>query len=179
MARDGVHRVPLQQIADEAGVSKGLLLYHFNTKDAMVLEAMNWVLEATSARIRRRLDETQDPSLHLAALLDAIWIGPEANRDFFRFYLDGVEFGARTPGFEGFAARGREIIQGMYADVISSGGDVFQVTDPQTAALQMRAIIEGFFLQWLQTSDWRSNHAEFKALCLASLTRVLGASPLP
>lgn len=178
MARDGVHRVPLQQIADEAEVSKGLLLYHFNTKDAMVLEAMNWVLEATAARIRLRLQEAEDPGLHLATLLDAIWIGPEANRDFFRFYLDGVEFGARTPGFEEFGERGREIIEGLYSDVISAGrqGGVFHVADAAVAALQMRAVIEGFFLQWLQTTDWRSNHGHFKELCLASLNRVLGAA---
>ena len=178
MARDGVHRVPLQQIADEAGVSKGLLLYHFTTKDAMVLEAMNWVLEATAARIRARLREADDPGVHLAALLDAIWIAPEANHDFFRFYLDGVEFQARSPGFEEFGERGRAIIEGLYADVIAAGveGGVFDVADPQIAAVQMRAVIEGSFLQWLQTSDWRSNHGYYKNLCLDSLTLVLGAS---
>ena len=45
MARDGVHRVPLQQIATEAGVSKGLLIYHFQTKDGLVLASLEWVLE--------------------------------------------------------------------------------------------------------------------------------------
>lgn len=180
MARDGVHRVPLQQIADAAGVSKGLLLYHFNTKDAMVLEAMNWVLEATAARIRSRLDEADDPGQRLTALVDAIWIGPEANRDFFRFYLDGVEFQARTPGFAEFGERGREIIEGLYKDVISHGvqGGSFAVGDPDGSAVQMRAVIEGCFLQWLQTRDWRDNHTRFKRLCLDALNRVL-RTPAP
>ncbi|HJR92440.1 MAG TPA: TetR/AcrR family transcriptional regulator [Acidimicrobiia bacterium] len=175
MARDGVHRVPLQQIADAAGVSKGLLLYHFNTKDAMVLEAMNWVLEATAARIRSRLDAADDPGQRLTALVDAIWIGPEANRDFFRFYLDGVEFQARTPGFAEFGERGRKIIEGLYRDVISDGmqSGSFAVGDPDESAVQMRAVIEGCFLQWLQTSDWRDNHISFKRLCLDALNRVL------
>ena len=61
MARDGVHRVPLQQIATEAGVSKGLLIYHFQTKDGLVLASLEWVLEATEARIRDHLAESDDP----------------------------------------------------------------------------------------------------------------------
>ena len=52
MAREGVHRTPLDRIADEAGVSKGLLLYYFETKDALALAAMGWVLAATAARVR-------------------------------------------------------------------------------------------------------------------------------
>jgi AcrR family transcriptional regulator len=178
MARDGVHRVPLQQVAEEAGVSKGLLLYHFATKDAMVLAAMDWVLEATAARIRQRLDAIEDPGRRLEAVLDAIWVDPEANRDFFRFYLDGVEHQARSPEFDEFGARGRAVINGLYADVIREGvaDGVFEVDDVATAAEQMRAVIEGTFLQWLQRSDWRETYADYKAMCLATLHRVLARS---
>jgi AcrR family transcriptional regulator len=176
MARDGVHRVPLQQIAEEAGVSKGLLLYHFATKDAMVLAAMDWVLEATGARIRERMRGVTRPQDLLPAVLDAIWIDPEANRDFFRFYLDGVEHQARSPEFDEFGERGRSIIETLYGDVIGEGVDagIFCVDDVGMAATQMRGVIEGLFLGWLQTTDWRATHPHFKSLCLQSLQRVLG-----
>lgn len=176
MARDGVHRVPLQQIADEAGVSKGLLLYHFATKDAMVLAAMEWVLEATAARIRRGIEQVVDPEALLPAVLDAIWIDPEANRAFFRFYLDGVEHQARSPEFAEFGERGRAIIDALYADVITQGSEagVFHVSDVGNAAVEVRAVIEGLFLQWLQTADWKAGHARFKHLCQCALRRVLG-----
>ena len=176
MARDGVHRVPLQQIAEEAGVSKGLLLYHFATKDAMVLAAMDWVLEATAERIRQRVRAVTRPQELLSAVLDAIWVDPAANRDFFRFYLDGVEHQARSPEFAEFGERGRRIIEGLYRDVIAEGSEagVFCVDDVDAAAVEMRAAIEGLFLVWLQTTDWKSSHPRFKGLCLEALERVLG-----
>jgi TetR/AcrR family transcriptional repressor of bet genes len=176
MARDGVHRVPLQQVATEAGVSKGLLIYHFHTKDGLVLAALEWVLEATEARIRKVLAESDDPANSISNVVDAIWWKPDANRDFFRFYLDGVEHQARSPEFDEFADKGRSIMNTFYREMIVAGVDagVLQVGDPTIGAIQMRALIEGMFLQWLQTSDWRSNHAMYKEQCRQALLRVLG-----
>lgn len=178
MARDGVHRVPLQKIAEEAGVSKGLLLYHFASKDSMVLEAMQWVLEATAARIRRHIRHAEGTDGVLAAILDAIWIEPEANRDFIRFYLDGVEHEARSPQFDEFGDRGRSVINGLYEEVIRDGVQqgCFSVEDPEAAAIQMRGIIEGVFLQWLQRRDWRESHRAHRELCHEALERLLRAA---
>ena len=178
MARDGVHRVPLQQISTEAGVSKGLLIYHFQTKDGLVLAALEWVLESTEARIREHLAESDDPVTAISKVVGAVWIGPEANRDFFRFYLDGVEHQARSPEFDEFADRARSIMNTFYLEVIVAGmkAGVFDVEDPTVAAIQMRAVIEGTFLQWLQTSDWRTNHQDYKEHCRQALLRVVGAT---
>ena len=181
MARDGVHRVPLQQISTEAGVSKGLLIYHFQTKDGLVLAALEWVLDATEARIRKRLADSDDPAGAISNVIDAVWVNPEANRDFFRFYLDGVEHQARSREFDQFADKGRSIMNTFYRDVIVAGVDagVLEVEDPTVAAIQMRALIEGMFLQWLQTSDWRTNHPQYKEHCRQALFRVLGATTFP
>ena len=177
MARDGVHRVPLQEIATEAGVSKGLLIYHFSTKDGLVLASLEWVLEATEARIRRRLDQSDDPARAISNVIDEVWSSPEANRDFFRFYLDGVEHQARSPEFEQFADKARSIMNSFYRELIVAGirAGVLDVEDPDVAAIQMRAVIEGMFLQWLQTTDWRTSHAEYRESCRRALLRVLGA----
>ena len=178
MARDGVHRVPLQQIATEAGVSKGLLIYHFSTKDGLVLASLEWVLEATEARIRRRLADSDDPARAISNVIDEVWSDPEANRDFFRFYLDGVEHQARSPEFDQFADKSRAIMNSFYREVIISGVEagVLEVDNPDGAAIQMRALIEGMFLQWLQTTDWRGEHARYRESCRRALLRVLGAT---
>jgi AcrR family transcriptional regulator len=184
MARDGVHRAPLQEIAAEAGVSKGLLIYHFQTKDGLVLAALEGVLAATEARIRERLGESADPARAISTVVDAVWVGPEANRDFFRFYMDGVEHEARSPEFEEFADRAASIMNSFYREVIVAGVEagVLEVEDPTAGAVVMRAVIEGMFLQWVQTRDWRTNHSRYKDLCRETLLRALGAlhqSPAP
>jgi len=53
---------------------------------------------------------------------------------------------------------------------------VLQVDDPTVAAIQMRAVIEGMFLQWLQTSNWRADHPGYREHCRQALLRVLGAT---
>jgi AcrR family transcriptional regulator len=177
MARDGVHRVPLHEIAAEAGVSKGLLIYHFQTKDGLVLAALEWVLATTEARIRERLAGSADPTEAISTVVDAVWVSPEANRDFFRFYLDGVEHQARSPEFDEFADRAASIMNSFYREVIVSGVEagVLTVDDPTAAAIQMRAVIEGMFLQWVQTHDWRTNHDIYREWCRQTLLRALGA----
>ena len=40
----------------------------------------------------------------------------------------------------------------------------------------MRALIDGTFLTWLPRDDWRESHPRFKALCHASLLRLLGGT---
>ncbi|HET9202505.1 MAG TPA: TetR/AcrR family transcriptional regulator [Acidimicrobiia bacterium] len=177
MARDGVHRVPLQQIAAEAGVSKGLLIYHFQTKDGLVLAALEWVLETTEARIRERLAGSSDPAEAISTVVDAVWVGPEANHDFFRFYMDGVEHQARSPEFDEFADKAASIMNSYYREVIVAGiqAGVLRVEDPTAGAIQMRGVIEGMFLQWVQTSDWRTNHGVYREWCRQILLKALGA----
>jgi AcrR family transcriptional regulator len=177
MARDGVHRAPLQEIAVEAGVSKGLLIYHFQTKDGLVLAALEWVLATTEARIRGRLASTTEPAEAISTVVDAVWVGPEANYDFFRFYLDGVEHQARSPEFDEFAGRAEAIMNSFYRELIVAGVDAgaLDVEDATVGAIQMRAVIEGMFLQWVQTPDWRTNHGRYREWCRQALLKALGA----
>src|SRR5206468_11006212 len=96
MTRRGGHRLSLQDVADEAGVSKGMVLYYFKTKENLYLTTMRWALERTEARIRQRIGAADDPREAITALVDAVFVGPEQNRDFYLLYLDLVEHAARV-----------------------------------------------------------------------------------
>lgn len=177
MARYGSHRMSLQDVADEAGVSKALLLYHFGTKDALLLAAMKWAVERTDERIRGRLESGGSAEEQISALVDAIFIDPEANRLFYMFYLDLIEHAGRVPSFGELSEMLTRIINGLYGEVIARGVEegVFDVPDVDVAARDMRALIEGTFLQWIQTDDWRESHQAWKEHCREGLLRLLGA----
>ena len=179
ITRQGSHRLSLQDVADEAGVSKGMVLYYFKSKEHLFLVTMRWALERTEARIRRRIAGVDDPHEVIAALIDAVFVGPEQNRDFYLLYLDLIEHAARVPSFGRLSGMAHGIINGLYEEVIRDGmaRGGFGVEDPVAAAAAMRALIEGTFLGWLQRDDWRAAHAEFKALCHRSLLTLLGARP--
>jgi AcrR family transcriptional regulator len=177
MSRRGSPRMSLQEVADEAEVSKALILYHFGTKDALLFEAMKWALERTEERIRGGLESSDDPHDQIGTLIEAIFIEPEANREFYLFYLDLTEHAGRIPRFGEFSSMLSEIINGLFSEVISGGvrDGVFDVDDVDVAARHMRALIEGTFLQWMQTDDWRENHGAWKEQCREALLRLLGA----
>lgn len=176
MAKHGSHRMSLQDVADDAGISKALVLYHFGTKDALLLSAMKWAVERTAERIREGMGPGRTPEAQITALVDAIFIEPNANRDFYFFYLDLVEHVGRVPSFGQLSVMLQEIINGLYRDVISDGVEegAFHVNDLDVAARNMRALIEGTFLQWVQTSDWKANHGAWKDQCRLALLRLLG-----
>jgi len=178
MARRGSHRTSLQDIADEAGVSKALLLYHFGTKDALLFAAMKYAVERTETRIRTEIESGGRACDQVTALIDSIFIDPDANRDFYLFYVDLVEHAGRVPSFGELSTMLVETINSMYAKVITTGVEdgVFSVTDVGVAARNMRALIEGTFLQWMQTDDWRENHRAWKQRCLEGVLALLGTT---
>jgi TetR/AcrR family fatty acid metabolism transcriptional regulator len=178
MARQGGHRLSLQDIADEAGVSKGLVLYHFKSKERLYLTTMRWALVRTAQRIRARVTEVEDPKATITALVDAIFVDPERNHRFTLVYLDLIEHAARAPSFGELSATTYEIINGLYADLIADGVErgVFAVDDVDAAAAMMRAYIEGTLVTWLQDDDWRAAHEGYRARCETGLLRLLGAA---
>ena len=175
MARSGSNRLNLQDIADHAGVSKGLVLYHFGTKNAVLQHAMQWALLETAGRIRASLEAADDRLDRLGPLLDAIFVSPEANRDFHLVYLDLVEHSVREEAFADLPATTREIIEALYADVLRAGvaDGVFAVDDVDESALLMRVVIDGTFLQWLQRPDWPDCHADYRRRCHDALQVLL------
>lgn len=177
IARQGGHRLSLQDIADEAGVSKGLVLYHFKSKDRLFLTTMRWALLRTARRIRERIEGVADPRDIITALVRAVFVDPDKNHEFTLLYLDLVEHAARVPSFGELSTMTREIINGLYAEVIAVGaaGGVFDVADVDEAAAAMRAYIEGTLLTWLQ-DDWRTTHERYRARCEQGLLRLLGAT---
>lgn len=176
MAHSGSHRISLREVATEAGVSKALLLYHFGTKEALLFAAMKWALERTAVRIRGGLESASRPREQIGALIDAIFVDAEANREFYLFYLDLVEHASRSPGFGELSGTLDQIINGLFAEVIGNGvtDGVFSVDDVDVAARHMRALIEGTFLQWIQTTDWRESHSQWKSDCRVALLLLLG-----
>jgi AcrR family transcriptional regulator len=153
------------------------VLYHFKSKDRLFLTTMRWALARTARRIRERIAAASGSRAALTALVDAVFVDPDKNHDFTLLYLDLVEHAARVPAFGELPEMTRDIINGLYAEVIAAGvsDGVFRVDDVDEAAGAMRAYIEGTLLTWLQ-SDWRTTHELYRRRCESGLLRLLGAT---
>ena len=171
----GVHRVALEDIAERAGVSKGLLLYYFKTKENLVLSTMRWALSATADRIRQAMAAAHSPEAKVLAMIDAIWIGPETNRGFYLTYVDLATYAARNETFTALSATFHSIVDALYADAVREGvaAGAFAVDDVDEAATVIRAVIDGLFLQWMQDRAWKRRHEAYKDVCKRAVLEYL------
>jgi AcrR family transcriptional regulator len=177
IASKGIERTTLQDITDAAGVSKALAVYYFKTKENLLLAAIRWVLGRVAERMTGVVDSAEAPEDKVRAMVDAIFVDPRRNRDFYLAYTALIGEAARNERFNELNVTFRSIMNAAYADLIRSGeGGVFAVDSVEEAAMGVRAIIDGFFLQWLEESDWVDLHQRYKAMCAKALLRYLGAA---
>ena len=175
----GVHRVPLEEIAVAAGLSKGLVIYYFKTKENLVLETMHWALDATADRVRQAMSKASTPHGKVLAMIDGIWTGAETNRRFYLLYLDLAGHAARVHHFTRLSATFHSVVNALYAEVIAQGvaDGAFAVEDPEEGAVALRAIIDGLFLQWLQEADWERLHPWYRETCKRAAVAYLTSTP--
>ncbi|TCJ14860.1 TetR family transcriptional regulator [Rubrobacter taiwanensis] len=175
MGEKGTGNFSLQDVADRAGVSKAILPYYFGSKENLILLTMRWVLTRVEERIRAAIAGATTAEGKVSAALDAIFVGPEANREFYLTYLDLLGYAARVDSFGDVGVAFRDIINDLYADIIRQGEKegVFRVGEVEEAAATMRAIIDGLFIQWVQERDWRKLHPRYREVCKRSVLTYL------
>jgi AcrR family transcriptional regulator len=60
-------------IAARAGLTRGALNHHFESKDELVVEAVSHLLRTTTAEIRTYADQVKSGSLSIADFVDRLW----------------------------------------------------------------------------------------------------------
>jgi AcrR family transcriptional regulator len=175
MARAGTQQLSLRGIAKQLDVSPALLVYHFGSKDNLLIETIHWALAGTVRRIQHRIEGMTDPLEAMAELMEAVFVDARANRDFHLIYMDLVQYAVRRESFAKLTDLLHQHINDTYAVVIRQGVEAgaFEADDVELAARQVRAIVEGGFLQWLQEEDWEQTHAALQRDCHAAVLRLL------
>ena len=177
MGEKGLGRLSLQDVADDAGVSKAILPYYFESKENLILLTMRWVLARVAQRIREAIGRADNAEAKVSAMLDAIFVSGESNRRFYLVFFDFLGYAARNDRFADVGATFHEICNGLYAEVVRVGQDegVFNDTDAREAATVVRALVDGLFTQWIQDKDWEKTHAEYREICKRSVLAYLTA----
>ncbi len=87
-SRHGYHGASLQDVADEAGVAKSLLHYHFASKEHLLIELQAAHFRQVAGAVRERL-AARPPSVESALdALDQVWDSIVATRRQFPFVLE-------------------------------------------------------------------------------------------
>lgn len=175
VAEKGFSDVTLEDIAVRAGVSKGVTLYHFDSKDDLFRELFGWLIDSIHARMREAVARADDPVSKVRALVAIIFPSPGKNRAFFRAYLNFCGLAARRESFreigERFYAGCLEIDRGIVEEGLRRGA--FVARDPAEAAGTMRALFDGLMMRWLTEKDPEGVFASYRDRCERELLSYL------
>jgi AcrR family transcriptional regulator len=133
-------------IARAAGVSQGLLFYHFETKDRLFAQAFSYAarrhLEALNG-----VERSQRPPLErLRALLRLC--SPAGSSEGWRLWIDAWAESMRSDMEETsrrLELQGRVVLRGIIEAGVESG--VFTCADPEAATWRIFALIDGLAIQ--------------------------------
>jgi AcrR family transcriptional regulator len=154
VAEKGYSAVTLQDIATRAGVSKGSTLYYFATKEDLFLGALEWLVERMDERIHEAIEAADHPVDKVKAVLNSVFANANESRQFFLAYTDFVSIGTRNKRFHDLNARFYSNCCGHDREIIALGVEqgVFRNVNLEDASSMMRALVDGFMLQWFFSS---------------------------
>jgi AcrR family transcriptional regulator len=178
LSEKGLNQLTLQHVADEVGVSKALLLYHFGSKENLILLTMQWALARVTSRIAAGIAMKPCARAQFLAVIDAIFTGAEPTRDFYLVYCDLVTSAARCERFGAVHDTFNTTINRVYTDIIRLGVEQgeFRVVDAEEASLVVHGIMDGLLTQWLHEKDWRGLYCSYREMCKRAILVYLSCS---
>lgn len=155
LGRDGYSTTSLARVAEEAGVSKRMVLYYFDSREDLFVKLSRSIGERLIAQLEEAVAGIQDPSAVVHAGFGRMWQAITADRGLL-IALFGVSIESVTdPRLEGavveFKNALRELIRRQLADARAQGLEV--VVGDEVA---VTAIVSGFLglaFEWLETGD--------------------------
>jgi AcrR family transcriptional regulator len=148
IATDGIDDVRIARIAMDAGVSTSLVHYHFETREALLEQALEYSFElAGDVRIGEEEGDVPNHTRRLAAMIDQCLPYPgELERDWIlwvELWLRAVRHTELRPT----AARLYRRMRRWFAEAIAAGveaGEFDAGVDPERTADRVLALCDGF-----------------------------------
>jgi AcrR family transcriptional regulator len=151
----GLHATTLDSVVERARSSKGGALYYFPTKDDLLYSVLEWLFSQLSATLDEVVQGQVSPRARLASELEVLFHSAEVNRKLYQVLFDYLGISTRSSRFRPlFAAFFERCYQ---RDIAIIGDGVkqrqFRQVDPAAAATAIRALVDGYCLQWLMGED--------------------------
>ena len=149
IASDGIDEVRIARIAMDAGVSTSLVHYHFDTRDALLEEALEYSYElAGDIRLGPEGDVDEFGSVRrLAAMIDQFLPYPGLLERDWILYVELWLRAVRHPEMRPTAARLYARMHDWFAEAIRTGvarGEFPSDADPERIANRILALADGY-----------------------------------
>lgn len=155
LCRHGYANLTIQHIGDEFEKSKSLLYHHYDSKDDLLLDFLDLMLEQFEDRIP--YPQNQSVTEYLDAILERVLVAPypEESRDFARAMVELRAQAAHDAEFREHFTRSDQFFRKQLARILRQGvtQGVFQDVDSHHAASMLHMIIIGTMTQRVTTED--------------------------
>ncbi len=180
-ARLGFHQARMDDIAQEAGLSKGALYLYYNSKDAIIAALLRFFFDQELAMLRRLLQTGSEQSAREQLLMVNRRMGEamkwmEAMRPIaFEFYAIAARQKNVRQFLKEYFKEYRELLAALIQRGVESGE--FKPLDAQSVAITVAALYEGLVLLWMvdpQAVQWEKASEESLRLLLGGLQNYQG-----
>jgi AcrR family transcriptional regulator len=149
LAREGYSGLRMKDVARAAGVSQGILHYYFDSKRAILLAALDKVVDDLDARLRPLLGAAPDARAQLRAVIASCLALADENRE---YWIVFVEFWGEMMHDRELSRVNATLYRRMrraLGAVVARGvrASLFRPVEPEEAGSVILALVDGLSLQ--------------------------------
>ena len=183
LARQGYARTSLMDIANEVGMSKGAVHYHFPTKEALISQVLQHAVDTVAERTRKVWMAGENPLMAVRSALRELWAVRSALSDDVKVVADLLAQSMHDANL-------RQPLASYYRIAFSQVEEQLRTAqalglrpkiDPSFLPRIMHALLDGFALQKMVDPDSISDEQVINALetIAASLFELGSVQPAP
>lgn len=171
----GMANLRVADVAAALGVSSGLVFYHFDTKDALLVAALEFAVERDLARLDKALTKGSTPTEQLGRIL-ALY-GPTGAAPGWTIWIDAFATALREPtirrSLRMMDKRWCSALQSAIVAGVDSGD--FQCEDPAASVARIGALLDGLTIAVLVYGT--VTRAQLKAWVREATATEIGVPP--
>jgi AcrR family transcriptional regulator len=141
--KSGMSALRVSDIAGSLGVSSGLVFYHFDTKDALLVEALEYAVVRDADRLDRALAKEGEPLERLRRVLTSY--GPTGAAHGWTLWIEAWSTALREPSIQAslrkLDKRWRDALEDVITQGVGSGA--FACDDPKGTVARVGALLDG------------------------------------
>ncbi|AIC92716.1 TetR/AcrR family transcriptional regulator [Shouchella lehensis] len=170
----GYHNLTLNDIANAAGFSKGVVSYYFDNKETILAELLSWLTEKIYQNEKDAINGEQTSEEMLHSYINAVFFSPNKNKAFYKVYLEFLSNALHNERFREINYHFHRNCWELISSIIEKGKEEGRWNGENNTLLVkgVRSIIDGCILQWLMDND-KESYKEYRDICFKSIRALL------
>ena len=155
LARRGYSETTMADVADGAGLSRGIVNFHFESKEKLLVATLQFMADEYAAHWRSALEKAgSDPARQLAAVIAADFERSICNKRKLAAWCAFWGEAKSRPTYQALSSARDAVYQTIFIDLCAtlkqSGGYAYE---PQVMALALSAMLEGLWLRLMMGTE--------------------------